>query len=387
MSSTRRSSAVIAVVAALLVLTAVLGIREPQIDTELAAPVPTTQEVQPATASPAPIDELPEEAIRSALTGICSDVTSEADDKEWTLEELDAQIGAHNELVVSLSEGLSVSSSAEHLHLAALLDKDPTSRIELLDRAISGSPSDPFLLWDAVQICFDSRDSASCPLQDWEQRLIAVDSQNSESWVRVAANRYSAGESDAALEAMRHAATAAVSRIYRTERIEMIERGLAAGSNYAFSERAIMAFDFAFGMELILPRYRDYVTMCTEQSAQNVDWAYACLAYGELVENQGKTKMGAWFARSIQKSALEALGELESAAAVEQQLQASSQEMVDSIRDYNPAIERLIVSNPTFFYSYLAAVRSKGELEARLYLAEEVERLLEQQPELACEPI
>ena len=60
--------------------------------------------------------------------------------------------------------------------------------------------------------------------------------------------------------------------------------------------------------------------------------------------------------------------------------------MVDSIRDYNPAIERLIVSNPTFFYSYLAAVRSKGELEARLYLAEEVERLLEQQPELACEP-
>ena len=29
--------------------------------------------------------------------------------------------------------------------------------------------------------------------------------------------------------------------------------------------------------------------MCKEQSAKNVDWAHACLAYGELVENQGKT--------------------------------------------------------------------------------------------------
>jgi len=45
MSSARRSSAVIAVFVALLVLAAVLELREPQIDTELAFSAPTTQEV------------------------------------------------------------------------------------------------------------------------------------------------------------------------------------------------------------------------------------------------------------------------------------------------------------------------------------------------------
>ncbi len=111
------------------------------------------------------------------------------------------------------------------------------------------------------------------------------------------------------------------------------------------------------------------------------------MAYGELVEYQGKTEMGVAIARSIQKLALEALGELEKAAEVEQRLQTRRQERMESIGDYNAVTERLIFSNPTFFYSYLAAVRSQGELEARLYLAEEIERLFEQQPELACESI
>ncbi|MDZ7768224.1 MAG: hypothetical protein U5K38_03725 [Woeseiaceae bacterium] len=89
--------------------------------------------------------------------------------------------------------------------------------------------------------------------------------------------------------------------------------------------------------------------MCEERSSQSVDWAYACLAYGELVENQGKTEMGVSIARSIQRLALEGLGEVDKAAEVQQRIDTRRQERLDSIKDYNPRIDRLIFSNPTLF--------------------------------------
>ena len=379
MTPARRLSVLIAVIVPLLVLAAVLGLRDKQNDTGIAAPTPITTEVQPAASSPASLHELPVAALRSALTAVCSNNAPNSDDREPTQEKIDAYNDALNELRLSLSE----SSSAEHLYVAALLEDDAALRVELLDRAIPGNSDDAFLLWGAVQICSESGESVDCPLRDWEQRLIAVDGQNSETWVRLAANRYAAGEYDAALEAMRYASTAAESRAYWTETIEMIERGFAAGSDYAFPERAFMALNIAASK---LPRYGDYVTMCKEQSAKNVDFAYACVAYGELVGHQGKTEMGVAIARTIQKLALEALGEWEKAAEVEQRIQARRQERMVSIGDNSAVTMKLIFSNPTLFYSYLAAVRSRGELEAQLYLAEEIERLLEQQPELVCEP-
>jgi hypothetical protein len=126
--------------------------------------------------------------------------------------------------------------------------------------------------------------------------------------------------------------------------------------------------------------------MCKEQSLLSADWAYTCLGYGELAESQSKTEIGVSFGRSIQKLALKALGELEKAAEVEQRLQARRQERLDSIGNHNPATERLIVSNPTLFSAYMAAIRSQGEIAAQRYIRKETERLLEQQPELACEP-
>lgn len=383
MSSPRRSYAVIAVIVGLLVLAAVLGLCERQIDTELAALAPTAQEFHPAAFSPAPIVEVPKEELRAALTAVCSTNSAQAASREWTQEEIQAQIDAFNEQKLSLSQSLSASSSAEHLHLAALLEDDPAMRFELLDGAISRNSSDPFLVWGAVQICSDAIESMPCPLRDWEQLLIAVDGQNSESWIRVAANRYAANEHDAALEAMRYASTAAESRAYWTEMIEMIERGFAAGSDFGFPERAGMAFGFAASE---LPPYGDYVRMCEERSVQSVDWAYACLAYGELVENQGKTEMGVAIARSIQRLSLEGLGEVEKAAEVQQRIEARGQERLDSIKDHNPNIQRLILSNPTLFTAYLAAIRSEGEEAARRQITTQIERLLEQQPELACEP-
>lgn len=262
------------------------------------------------------------------------------------------------------------------------MENDSVLRVEYLDRAITISPSDPFLIWSAVRICVDSAASLDCPLRDWERRLIAVDGQNSESWIRIAANRYARGDKDAALDALQLAATAAETRIFWTETIEMMERGMAAvGREYPYPERAVIAIGFA---AMMVPAYGDITRMCDEQSSRSAEWAYACLAYGELAENQGKTEIGVSIGRSMQRLALEALGETDKAAEVQRRIDALRQGMLDWIKDYNPAIERFIFSSPTMFAAYLAAIRSEGEEAARRQLAAEFDRLLEQQPELVC---
>ncbi len=388
MTSARWLPVVIASIVAVLVLVAVLGAREEHngvtADTAIAVPTPATAVVRPTTAIPAPIAEFPAEELYAALTDLCLDSSQQSEDKEWTPEETQAAGEEMRQLMQITSKQLSVSPSTEHLHVAALLERDSTRRFELLDRAIRQSPNDAFLLWRAVQICSEESDTAACDLPDWERKLLSADSQNSESWLRVAANRYKQGETEAALDAMRHAATAAETRIYWTETVEIIERGLAAaGSGHTFFERASWAFSFS---AMNIPRYADSTTMCMQQSSLSADWAYTCLGYGELAENQSKTEIGASIGRSIQKMALEALGEPEKAAVVELRRQTRRQEIFNSVGDHQAVTEWLFFSNPTLFYSYLAAIRSHGEIAAGRKIRQQTEQLLEQQPELACEP-
>lgn len=384
MTSARRLAAVAVLAATILALAINLGSRGTPVDSSDTENVQAARGPSPVSPPVASLMELPQAELRSALTDLCTSNSKQSDDRELINEENQVATDALNELRQNISDRLSVSSSTEHLHLSALLEDNSTSRIELLNRAISQNPNDAFLLWRAVQICTEERDATACDLADWERRLLMIDGQNSESWLRVAANRYRAGETNAALEALRHAATAAETRIYWTETIEMAERGFAAaGSDYAFPERAGMAFGFA---AMKLPRYSDFTTMCKEQSLRSADWAYTCLGYGELAENQSKTDIGVSIGRSIQKLALEALAEEDKLAAVEARQQSYRQEQLDSIGKNYAVTERLMFSNPTIFSAYLAAIRTHGEPGARAYLAEETNRLLREQPELACEP-
>ena len=379
MKAVRRSLAVLVIVFALLLLVYFGASRD---DTQVPAPPPISADVPLAGATAPSPTELSVGELRSALTEACSANGAESVNKDGEQEEIQARIDAFKELRLNLSDSLSASASAEHLHLAALLSNDPVAQVKLIEQAISRSPSDPFLLWSAVRICSDPVVSPDCPLGDWVQRLIMVDGQNRESWIRIAANRLAVGEADAALKAMQHAATAAETRIYWTETVEMTERGLAAaGADHPFSERAEMAFGIAATM---LPVYSDYTRMCAKQAPLSADWAYGCLGYGELAENQGKTETDVAIGRQIQKTAYEALGELEKAADVANRLQRHRRERLSADFAHTQLIDRLLVSNPTMFWAYLAAIRSVGEEAARRKITADIERIIAQQPDLAC---
>jgi hypothetical protein len=168
--------------------------------------------------------------------------------------------------------------------------------------------------------------------------------------------------------------------VYWTETIEMSERALRAASDLGFPERASFAIGVAVAHQ---PRYGDVLTMCRTQSVKNSEWAYACLEYGRVAENQIGTYMGTSIARSIQSNAFEALGELESAENVKQRAQAQQEELRESASDQR--VFELVMSNQNLFFSYLDAVRLGGEIVARQRVNTEVDRLVRQHPELLCD--
>ncbi|MEL6449418.1 MAG: hypothetical protein AAFQ62_15900 [Pseudomonadota bacterium] len=333
------------------------------------------------TATSSPRSETTRANLVSAVRTACDGRDSSPGDSKW--DQLSAKERENYFVTLSrtVSERLSESTSAEHLHVAALLAEDQERRFALMDRAIVIDPADPFLVWSAVQMCSARDAPARCATRNWERQLIAVDGENSESWIRIAANRYSEGDIDSALSALRRASTAAESRRYWPEMVERIERGLAASSDFSFPERAKMAFGYAAAM---LPGYSDQVAMCQGQSTKDPEWAYACLAYGELVEAQGKEELSESIARSMQRIALEATGDKERAEEVVRHIEVRRRERLESLSDTAP-IERLIMSDPAVFAAYLAAVKSEGEGSATRAMSAEYERQLELRPELACE--
>ena len=262
-------------------------------------------------------------------------------------EERLAQIAEYKDSVRGVKQRLIVSPDAEHLHAAALLESEPARRIELMTKALANGRNDAFLVWDAVRICAKSLEQTGCPMQAWEDRLLVLDGQNSEAWVRVTANRLLAGDNQAALRALQQAASASETRAYWTESIEMIERGFAAGSDYAFAQRAAFALGMARSNQ---PEYLVYYNMCKEESARSYEWAYACLAYAELVERQGRTELGQMSARAIQKQALESLGDNERLAAVVARQEQVRRNRRESVRTRHRLSEVLKVSIPSIFF-------------------------------------
>ncbi len=306
----------------------------------------------------------------------------DGEEVELSEAEIDAQAAEYKAKVTNLVRTLTTSSSAEHLQLAALLEQQPAKRLTLLQRALSTDPNNPMLIRDALDACVAINDSTLCDTGVLEDRLLSIDFQNSESWMRIAANRFDAGNTADALYAVRQAGSASESRTYWVETIELTERGLASTGGYVFQERAAVAFGVA---AMKTPRYADYYRMCSKQSSDHEEWARACLAYGERLAAQSNTELGINIALGIQKLALTALGDLDQATALKQHIDTTRKRQIDRDMDEYILHEMLLMARPALFSEFLETVKSQGELQARRVLAERVRSLLDQDPDIACE--
>lgn len=279
-----------------------------------------------------------------------------------------------------VKERLAVSIDAEHLLVAAMFE-ERVDRMELIGRAMAANKDNPLVVWYAVNWCSKYHEQTGCPLVSWESQLLRLDGQNSEAWIRVAANRLQAGDEQAGLRALQQAASASESRTFWPESIEMFERALTAVGGFSFPERASSAIGMAASNQ---PSYGDYMNMCREQSAKSRDWAYACLAYGELSQRQGMTVIGRSIAGSIQEVALESLAD-ERLTEVATQNERDRRARLAVARG-NSGSETLALSIPSIFFSYLDAFRARGEIEAMTYMREEADRWLALYENVDCSP-
>lgn len=264
---------------------------------------------------------------------------------------------------------LAASSDPEHLHTAALIEENPVRRMELMERAVSVNGDSAFRLWAATGLCAGLYEETGCPLQAWQQRLLALDGQNSEAWMLAAAIRLRAGAEGAALEAMRHAASSSESRVYWAETLEMTERALAAAGDLSFRDRVALGADFA---TIHLPDYSFHASLCAEQSAKGHEWAHACLRYGEVSETEGRTVLGQRAALVIQRVALKALGDQDKLEAAEARYE-SLQAVMNHAHVNGHRTMSVVTSSPTLFSRYLGLFRTRGEAATLAALEEEAE--------------
>ncbi len=344
--------------------------------------------VLPTAQLPLVPPDAPEESFDAAnlqvgLEALCDSADQAAGSSAEPPQDEESEIREAEEVARRISERLSVSSSPEHLYVAALQTSDRSEKAALLKRAVDNAPTDAFLVWSAYELCSVADYLPDCPMAAWEQLLIDADGGNSQVWVRIATNRYAAGDQQGALDAMRYAASAAETRRYWPETIVAVESALAAVGGSTFEERAMTAF----GMTAAIPYNLGEIAMCREMSPVNPEWSDVCLRYGQLAERQGKTELGKSLARSIQKIVLTSRGDTEALAVVEQRIQAWRQRRDAQYTAYDPLIEYLLVSVPDFFHAYLDAVKSVGEYTARERVAAEIRQLVQDQPELACTPV
>lgn len=275
------------------------------------------------------------------------------------------------------SERLSVSTETEHLLVAAMQSEAGATRLQLIGRALEISPDSAVTLWTAAHMCSRLSEQHACPLADWTERLLKVDSTNTESWMLAAGIRYRAGDKKGALNALRQAASAPETNIFWSDVVEMVERSLAAAGGHTFPERVSMAFGTAVTGG---PDYRAYTSMCAEQSAVDAEWASLCLAYGERAEQQSRTALGESIARAIQRIALREMGEIEKYEQVVARTEESRKERRES-----PGIPGLQMISPDLFYTYLDAIRRVGEVQAQGVLVTEARRILSVQSAAGCE--
>ena len=378
-------AAIAAVVAAAAVL--LLQAEQPNRSTSI-RPAEVAPEATSLAAGGFPASEraLPETEVEFSIEDFCDSLSLwEIAWQYMTGDEdpLEASRKAEATIVARLDD----SRDPEHLHVAALLAQDPAKKVALISRALDADPGNPLHLWGAVQICMaasadQNENRTDCPLGAWQARLIEVDGENREAWAYAAVNRFAAGDEAGALDAMRRAAASAESRVYWTETIEMLERGLAAGTDWPFMMRASGAFTVA-GRSLI--NELRPLGLCRDQSEVSKNWAHACLAYGERNELEARIHTVHSWALAIQQYALTALGDEERLAELHerwQQLRQNRRDTFDAIGGRDVAA----AANPTLFARYLQLVRERGEMEARIAFDQEAQAWVRRHQGAECIP-
>lgn len=263
---------------------------------------------------------------------------------------------------------LALSTTPQHLLTLGLAhSRDNLARsIELIAQALVYDPDNPLILISLGEACFRMPEAAACTARDAEEGVLRVGSSNGAIWARVAAWRHRTGDRDGALDALRRAATAPAYDGYWIDQFLLIERALAASTNYTYVQRVSAAIGFP---SALVGHDIDSVRIC-EGEIGAAEWRQVCISHGARLEADADTAIGVAAGIQLQGLVHRANGNLVGLARTQRRLR----ELHELLRSSIIPGETVLYGDEMVLTEYVAELTGHGELAAMRYLREELAR-------------
>lgn len=307
-----------------------------------------------------PSDEMHDEESRAGAADDCAErffaVTRPT--PEEVLEELSAA-----------ASFLAASGDAELKIASALLHRwdAPERAVATLESLDGFASDDAFVVWALLGVC-DQRPVAGCGIGPFRSANANLHRNNGAFWLAYAIMAIEAGDDDAAIDALRHASTAAEFDTRYAEQLQLIDRGLAAATDWPQGRRVAAAFAFVS----VVPYDLSLLTRRCRASHDGV-WPELCEQVGAHMAAAAPDTLTRLIGMDLEKIVAEGRGDAQAIQAIEerkQQLRRTNASLELAGEFYN-----LLVNDEVRLQMYLADLDTYGEAEANHRLFAEAERL------------
>ncbi len=271
--------------------------------------------------------------------------------------------GLEGQIVENARSNWAETAGPELKIFAAQLLEEYGESVALFVREMEHPITSPYFLWSAVNMCLANSKYSECPIDDWLQRLLAVDSENSLVWIRAAGYYHATGDLERAKAALDQASIAYEANDYWFENIMNAKAGIDVIGGFSDRVAYLLAVEVA-------PNYPSprtlYENMCKQMSAKDVEWLASCVAFGQHVNLIATRATVRDNAKNLQAFALVASGESEDSERV--------LALLAPPRTPSPTIRRELYRYPDSTAIYISALESMGEIAALERLVAEHER-------------
>lgn len=254
------------------------------------------------------------------------------------------------------------SENAEHLLVGALLTQRPTAESShspesFFAKALTRDPANPLILFDAAAYCLGDSRSAFCE-QSFLHRLTEIDGENGAAWALRALDSQRRGDTAAALEHLRRAATSKDFDEYFMRHMTVFDQALRAWRAQPTVER----FTLTIGLAASVANQGSGILLdCRERAAADSEWRHECLRLGTAMERHARTELTTALGQSLQIAMLELATDAEALA------EAKARRDMRRARSYDRTNEPFdsLLANDGFWNEYFFLFVTQGEEAAR----------------------
>ena len=264
---------------------------------------------------------------------------------------------------------LSVSKEAEHLLAAAMLipKDDDEQRVAYLEQSMAMGEPTPLLFWQMLRHC----DIPSCDRSAVFEKALAVAPSNAAFWMEAAKPEIMNGNWADAERLLRRGISAGEFNLYFIDQAMMIERALAASTNFDYTERVFAGL--GIGAAVAIPTFGDLTRACRTDSNDPSVWIPLCDDFGRMMIDTSDTLIGKMIGYALRRVATERGGDSELAAEIKREEQKVREELIEG--SALSGMNALLENDPKFLGRYVDHFAAHGEESVIKYGTREAQRL------------